>query len=282
MLKQKAYAADLGAATLMGSMGVFVRDLPVDPQLIACARFGIGLLLLTALLTLTGRLAVIRTPFSWTLPASGFGIALCALFYMKAIKASSLTAAVFLLYLGPVLATLIAFVALKERLTLRHTLLVATAFLGYLCILEFNVALEMENRAGHVYGLLSAIFYALFIVINRTIPRDVPLPARAFYQLLSAALLLLLWPPAEPWHLRQTDVYGLIAVGFLYGFLAVSLMIYAMQYLKAYEYSTLAYVEPLVAALFGLLLYSESLSLLQVTGCVLIFASGLTQAHLSR
>lgn len=282
MLKQKAYVADLGAATLMGSMGVFVRHLPVDPQLIACARFGIGLLLLTALLALTGRLAVMRTPFSWTLPASGCAIALCALFYMKAIKAVSLTTAVFLLYLGPVLATLIAFVALKERLTLRHALLVATAFLGYLCILEFDVALEMANRAGYVYGLLSAVFYALFIVINRTIPHDVPLPARAFFQLLSATLLLLLWPAAEPWHIRQADGYGLIAVGFLYGFLAVTLMIYAMQYLKAYEYSTLAYVEPLVATLFGLLLYSESLSLLQVTGCVLIFASGLTQAYLSR
>jgi drug/metabolite transporter (DMT)-like permease len=282
MTQQKAYAADLAAAVIIGSMGIFVRAIPVDERIIAGARFGVGFLLMALWLALTGRWSSLRIPFSWSLPASGIAIALCGLFYMKAINLLSLTTAVFLLYLGPVLATVLAFFILKERLTLLNGLLVATAFLGYLCILEFNISLQMDNQAGYVYGLLSALFYALFIVMNRTIPRQTPLLVRAFYQLLAATVILMLASASASWQLTYQDVLGLIFVGFLYGFLAVTLMIYATRYLLAYEYGTLAYVEPLVATLIGVLLYAESLSGLQIIGCALIFASGITQVYLSR
>lgn len=46
---------------------------------------------------------------------------------------------------------------------------------------------------------------------------------------------------------------------------------------KVYEYGIVSYLEPLIAALLGLFIYAETISLLQAVGCCIIFGVGIKQ-----
>ena len=75
------------------------------------------------------------------------------------------------------------------------------------------------------------------------------------------------------WH----DLRWLIAAGFFQGFMALTLVIFAIRHLTAYEYGLLSYLEPVTATLVGVTIYAEPLTPLQALGGILIVLSGIAQ-----
>ena len=133
---------------------------------------------------------------------------------------------------------------------------------------------------GYFYGLLSALGYALNIVMNRKLPPQVSPLGRSFFQLLIAALTLV---PFLDWNnirVQSQDWPWLIAVGFVHGFLCLTLIIFAIRHLTAYEYGILAYLEPVIATLIGVMIYSEPMTPFQALGGSLIVLSGIAQIFL--
>lgn len=59
-------------------------------------------------------------------------------------------------------------------------------------------------------------------------------------------------------------------------------MIIAIQSLEVYEFSTISYLEPMVATLLGVFVYSETVSFWQAVGCLTIFVAGVKQIYLTR
>ena len=197
--------------------------------------------------------------------------------YMNAINSTSLAIAVFLLYLAPLIAVGIASILLKEQFTLLNGGLLCLSFVGFLFLMEFNFSLNINESKGYLWGVGAAIFYALYIVFNRKIPIEIPASTRSFYQFLFGAVTMLPFLDASILSVSQKDFCWLIAVGFFQGFLALSLLIVAVKHLKAVEYGTISYIEPLVASLVGFVLYSESLTLFQIVGCIIVFSGGMIQ-----
>ncbi len=173
--KIRGFLAESIAATGMASLGLFVRHISVDIQIIALVRLGIGLLLLFIQIVLSKKLHQIKqTKISTPLVLSGFFLALAILSYIKAIKSTTLINAVFLLYLAPIIAMVIAAIWLKEQLKLVNFLLVVLAFGGFLLILEFQVSWHWRDYSGYFWGVLAAISYSLFIIFNRKIASKIP------------------------------------------------------------------------------------------------------------
>ncbi|MDJ0573270.1 MAG: DMT family transporter [Pleurocapsa sp. MO_192.B19] len=278
------FLAESIAATVMASLGLFVRHISVDIQIIAFARLGIGLLLLFIQIVLSKKLHQIKqTKISAPLVLSGFFLALAILSYIKAIKSTTLINAVFLLYLAPIIAMVLAAIWLKEKLKLVNFLLLVLAFGGFLFILEFQVSLNWQDYLGYFWGILAAIFYSLFIIFNRKIDSKIPTSIRSLYQLLWGMITILpfmFWTKID-W-VEPADLYWLIGVGFLHGYLALTLMITAIQRLEVYEYGTISYLEPMVATLLGVFVYSETVSFWQAIGCLMIFVAGVKQVFLTR
>ncbi len=277
--RRLAYCAAIAAVVVMGSLGVFVRNISADATITAFARFAFGLAFLCGFLAATRNFNAVRGPISSSLVASGMSIGLSVWSYIAAIAHTSLANAAFLLYLGPLLAIGFAYLLLKETLGSRSVVLIGVAFVGCLLVLRFDASFSKADILGSLYGLLSAIGYALFIVSNRRISPTVSPLGRAFYELLIATLalapfLVLAGQVTEP--LLQ-DLPWLIAVGFLQGFLALTLMIFATRHLTTYEYGLLSYFEPVTAALIGVVVYAEPLTPLQALGGSLIVLSGIAQ-----
>jgi drug/metabolite transporter (DMT)-like permease len=279
----RPYVAATLAACLMGLMGVFVRHISLSAETIAFARFGLGFLFLIGFLLYGGRFRQLSLRLSIYPIMSGVFIAFCVLFYIKAITLTALANAAFLLYLGPLLAVAVTTVFLGERLSLASGLLILSAFLGCALLLGFDLDASASALRGSVFGVVSALFYALFIVTNRLIPGEVTPLTRSFYQLLVGAITLAPFAKISlegivSW---RSEAFWIIAMGFFQGFLAVTLMIFSIGYLKAYQYGTISYLEPVVASLAGLVLYDETITLQQALGGILILSSGVTQILLA-
>ncbi len=272
------YTAVIAGTILLGSIGFFVRNVDANVYIITFSRVGIGLFFLTGLILLSGGWKDIkRVKTTFPLVATGILLSLATLCYTKAIITTSLANAAFLLYLAPIIAVGIAAILLKERFTFFNAILISLAFFGFLCLMEFNFSLNSEGSAGYQWGVGASLCYAFFIVLNRKIPENVPTLTRSFYQFLFAGLTILPFIDASLFDLTKSDIYWLVAVGFLQGFLATTLLISAIKYLRTVEYGTISYIEPLAASIFGYLLYAETLTVMQIMGCAIIVISGLFQ-----
>lgn len=277
-----AYGAAVSAAVLMGSLGMFVRNISADATVIAFSRLSLGFLFLFGFLGLTRNLHALKVSLSPYLVVSGLSIGLCVWAYIKAMTHTSLANAVFMLYLGPLLAVGLGHFMLKEKIALSSLLAMGLAFAGCLLVIQFHFNSSKADAVGYAYGLLSAFCYALIIVSNRKIPPQVLPMGRTFYQLLIAVLSFI---PLSGWHQLHVplqDLPWLLAVGFFQGFLGLTLMIFAIRHLKAYEYSIVSYLEPVTATLIGISIYAEPMSLFQAAGGCLIVSSGLVQIWLAR
>jgi drug/metabolite transporter (DMT)-like permease len=280
--KRYAYGAAFFAAVLMGSLGIFVRNISADAIIIAFARLSFGFMFLFGFLILTRNLRAIKVSISPFLLASGLLIGLCVWFYIKAMVHTSLANAVILLYLGPLLAVGFAYFVLRESIALFSRLLMSLAFVGCLFLVQFDFSFSSADALGYVYGLLSGLCYALIIITNRKIPAQVSPLGRSFYQLLIAALSLIPFLVGHEFHMRLEDLPWLLAAGFFQGFLGLTFMIFAIRHLTAYEFGILSYLEPVTATLIGVMIYTEPMSPIQAVGGSLILLSGLAQIWLTQ
>jgi drug/metabolite transporter (DMT)-like permease len=78
------------------------------------------------------------------------------------------------------------------------------------------------------------------------------------------------------------DANWLMAIGLFQEFLAIFLFTFAVKHLRTVEYGTVSYVEPLIASLIGVFLYSESLTLFQLAGCLIVLSGGMVQVVTSK
>ncbi len=282
-IKIIGYAAAIVSVMLTGAMGIFVRNISLDGSIITFARLGLGLVFLFFFLILKKKLRTVKIRrFSYPLLFTGFLMAMVSFCYINAINSTSLANAAFLLYLAPLIAVGIAAVLLKEKFAFLNGGLLCLAFLGFLFFMEFKFSLNMDESKGFLWGIGSAITYALYIVFNRKIPLQIPALTRSFYQLLFGTVTMLPFLDASIQSVTLKDINWLMAIGLFQGFLAISLFTFAVKHLKTVEYGTVSYVEPLIASLIGVFLYSECLTLFQFVGCGIIFSGGMIQVITSK
>jgi drug/metabolite transporter (DMT)-like permease len=276
------YISAIISMTFMGSLGFFVRNISASVEIITLARFGIGLVLLTLYLLATGKSQHFKTRFSYPTIFSGFFLALAVIFYFIAIQNTTLAAAVFLLYLGPVIATILTAIFLKEKLTFLNIVLLLCAFFGFFLLLEFDYEVISKWSRGEFYGSLAALMYALTILFNRMIHKDISPYTRTFYQFISALIILIPFALINFQTVPISDYSWLFAIGLIHGFIALLLYITAIKHLKAFEFGTVSYIEPVVASGIGFMVYNESIAVLQILGGVIILGCGFGQMVLEK
>jgi len=272
--KSVGFGAAVIALVIMGCYGPFVREVSADEIVIALIRFTFGLLFVGCHLLLKNGIHSFKVRIRWPMVLSGIALACGIVFYSKAIRLLSLAQSGFLLYLAPLIVSILGIIILKEKLSIFKAGCILASFVGSLFLLDLNFSIHGGSGLGKLFGLGSALCYALFIILNRMIPKDVSGLSRTFYQLLFGFCILLPFMSFGPVHGHPKEVFFLLGAGFLQGYIALSLAIYSLKALKGYEYGAVSYLEPVAAALAGYFFYGESLSGLQVAGCAIIIVAG--------
>lgn len=281
-----AFIAATVASVLMGMLCVFVRESGCSAQLCSLSRFGIGL----AIIGLYGAWAVLRRKgrlrFSGKAFISGIGISLCILFYFLAIQETSAGIAALLPATGPLFAAVWEALLDHHLPPKRDALLILTAGLGIVLVsMLAGPATGGQNDAlGILYGLLSGLFYSLYIVLNRFMKRNVSLLQRTFWQSAAGTLVLLgpLFYATNVWHDAGTGWPWLVGIGLCQGVGVLVLVAFAMRKLSSLEFGIVSCLEPMEAALIGFFFYAEVIMAGQWCGFALVLAAILAKSVMSK
>ncbi len=271
------------AGCFWGSMGIFVRrltDYGFSSIQIVAIRVTLAALIFCMLLLIKDpsgfRISVKDIPLFLGL---GFGsILFFTVCYFTAITMMPLSTAAILLYTSPIWIMLMSVLFFREKLTGRKLLALALAFAG--CVLVSGVSGEGMTLTGLLVGLGSGIGYGLYSILGTVALRRYSPYTVTTYTFAFAALgAWLICRPAEMLakFAAAPNLPGLVFFCFLTAlvtavipFLAYTL---GLQTVEASRAGILATVEPLVATLIGVAVFSEPLTLLSGLGILLILAA---------
>ncbi|WP_457576243.1 DMT family transporter [Desulfomarina sp.] len=267
------------AALFMGTMGIFSRKSGQGAEVVSFFRLFLGAAFLFLFICITGRLRKIQQKPEWNIVFSGLMLAGLIIFYTRAMNLTTLANAVMLLYLAPLAASVFAHSFLKERLNSISISLILLSLFGFAMMMEFRIDFSAgsDHLAGLFSGLISMFCYAAFIIINRTIDRKTDVFISSFYQMSAGAgcLLPFLLFSIPTISLQQWS--WLVGAVFFPGFLGILAAVIALRQLKATTFSTLAYLEPISVVSYGWFFFGETLSLLQICGCLLILLTSIVK-----
>ena len=271
------------AGCFWGSMGIFVRrltDYGFSSIQIVAIRVTLAALIFCMLLLIKDpsgfRISVKDIPLFLGL---GFGsILFFTVCYFTAITMMPLSTAAILLYTSPIWIMLMSVLFFREKLTGRKLLALVLAFAG--CVLVSGISGEGMTLTGLLVGLGSGIGYGLYSILGTVaLRRYSPFTVTTYTFVFAALGSWLICRPAEMLakFAAAPDLPGLVFFCFLTAlvtavipFLAYTL---GLRTVEASRAGILATVEPLVATLIGVAVFSEPLTLLSGLGMLLILAA---------
>ena len=271
------------AGCFWGSMGIFVRKLTeygFSSVQIVSVRVTLAALVFCILLLIKDRsgfrIALRDLPLFLGL---GFGsILFFTVCYFTAITMMPLSTAAILLYTSPIWIMLMSVVFFHEKLSKRKLLALALAFAG--CVLVSGISGEGITLTGLLIGLGSGLGYGLYSILGTVALRKYsPYTVTAYTFLFAAAGSWLICGPADmvSKFIAAPDPVSLLLFCGLTALVTavIPFLLYTLglRTVEASRAGILATVEPLVATLVGMLVYSEPLTLLPALGILLILSA---------
>lgn len=264
-----------------GIIGIFTRFLsgcgldPIQITLIRNLAAALGMLLV--ILATDREKLKIRLKDSWMFLGTGIlSVAFFNICYFKAIEMTTMSVAAILLYTAPAMVVVMSAVFFREKLTVQKIVALLIAFVGCVCTAGMPDETGGISGGGILTGLGAGFGYALYSIFGKiALKRYHPFTVTFYTFFFAAAALLPIGNAGRIAALAQSPrvaaVYGLLGI--------VSTMVPFLLYTKGLKCievgkaSVMAYTEPLVATLCGVLFYRERLDVCNVLGILLIFVS---------
>ena len=211
----------------------------------------------------------------------GTGIISFAFFswaYMKAVNLTSLGVAAVLLYTAPTFVMLFSIVLFKEKMTKTKGIVLLMTFVGCIFVtglLEGGAAVITWQGIG--IGLASGVGYALYSIFGTyAIRAGYGSLTISFYTFLMATIVMsfLVEPAVVVSQITEMGQWPL-AISFALLTTVLPYLTYTkgLSGLPASKASVTATIEPVVAAILGIVVFHESVTMLNMTGIVLVLSS---------
>lgn len=270
------------AMFIYGSIGIFVKYIPLPSSMIANVRGIVGTLFLLLVLAIKHQKLdwqAIRRNLKFLIPCGILlGFNWIALF--EAYRYTTVAIATVCYYLAPVFVLLLSPLLLKERLTVTRCICAAVALLG----MVFTSGLIQGGESGGVHPLgialavASAAMYASIVLLSKKLT-DISSYDTTIMELGISAIVLL------PYNLLTVD-FGtltcpplglilLLVVGIVHTGIAYALYFGSIPHMKAQTAAIFSYIDPIVAILLSALLLREPMGALCAVGAVLVLGSTL-------
>ena len=277
----KAKLKLLSAMGIFGTIGVFIKYIPLPSATIAFARGLLGVLFLALVMLLTRKklnVPEIKKNFL-LLVLSGGAIGVNWVLLFESYRYTSVATATICYYLAP-LFLLLASPLLGERLTARKIKCISAALIGMVFVsgvTQGPIPTVSELR-GILLSVGAAVLYASVMFMNKKMS---PIGAyeKTIVQLGASAVVIFIYllfsgnlsaPTLSPvqWVL-------LITVGILHTGVAYALYFGSMKDLSAETVALFSYLDPVIAIFLSAFLLGEPITLSGIIGAVLILGSAL-------
>lgn len=261
--------------TIFGTLGIFVRNIPVSSGELALYRAVLAVLLIAVFLLLTKQ----RIPFLKIkkqvplLLASGIAMGFNWIFLFEAYKYTTVSIATLSYYFAPVIVTIVCPIIFKEKLTGKQIVCFIMSTLGLVLITGIGNLSSGNDFVGILFGLGAAVLYATVILLNKFI-KNVEALHRTFLQFLSAIVILIPYVIMTSGVTLETlNVIGwinLLIVGLIHTGVTYCMYFSSLKELPGQKTALLSYIDPLVAVLISVTVLGEIMTQWQVIGGVLI------------
>ena len=265
---------------VFGTLGLFIRLIPLQPTMIALARGLMGAAFLALILRLHGgRLQLPEDRATRRLLfVSGVAVTLNWVFLFMAYERTTLASAELAYEMAPVYVMLVSPFVLGGRLPRTKGICLATAVAGMVLvsgILEPGAAVGITLE-GVGLGLISAAFFAATIIMNRKLAEVEPY-AKTIVQLFVAGIVLVPYVLATGAFgfdgMGVRELVLLAVVGIVHTSIAFGLWFDALGHLSATTVAILEYIDPIVALSISVLVFSETLTPLGWVGAAMVLGA---------
>jgi EamA-like transporter family. len=262
-----------GAAVAWSTAGVLQRELSVDTSTQIAGRALVAFLALAVFVAMTNRgrtVAVFRT-----MGRAGLAVAVCTAIasgsFILALNHTTVANVLFIQAVAPVAAALIAWVALRESITLRTGLAMVVALLGVALMVGGP---DSGGLIGVAAPIVMSLSFAVSIVITRH-KREVSMtPAICLSQLivlLASALL------AHPSTIGGHDLGFLVLMGVGQMGLGLAFLTVGARLIPAAEVALITLLEVVLGPLWVWIAISETPVLATLIGGVVVIVAVLIQ-----
>ena len=276
----KKYKLGLIIAMLIwGSIGIFVRYIDFTSSQIALVRAIVGSIFLIVF-SLISKEHLSKEKIKsnlLVLVACGICLGFNWIFLFQAYNYTTISTATICYYLAPIIVMFVSPVLLKEKLTPVKVLCILAAMIGMLCIVGIDKSnMGGNNIVGIIYGLSAACLYAGVVILNKFL-KDISGRDSSVVQLSVAAIFLLPYviftEKISLTGVSSQSIILLLIVGIVHTGIAYLIYFTVIQKLESQTVAIYSYVDPISAIIMSAIILSESMSLLQILGGILILGS---------
>lgn len=265
---------------IFGTIGLFVRLIPLPSSMIALVRAAMGALFLLGMILFQKRIpdwAGIRRNGK-PLLLSSLAMATEWILLFESYRYTTVAVATLCYYMSAVFVIISAPFILREKITAHKAVCAAAAVVGMVLV---SGVLEGQAGAfspmGVVLGLTAAVFYAVIVLCNKRVSH-VSSYDTTFIQLFTVTLLLLPYVLltehfAQYGALEPTGLIMLLSVGAVHTGIAYAMYFSSLQKIKAQTAALFSYLDPVIALLLSIFVLKEGMTVLGLTGAVIVLGA---------
>lgn len=259
---------------LIGLFSNYLSTAGLRPEQITVIRCVLACFVIGGYLLIFKRGAFkVRVKHLWIFLGTGvLSIAFYNVCYFACINMCGLSFAAILLYTAPCFVVLLSAVFFKEHLTRQRGFALIIAFVGCLLVVGVGSGQTSLSGLGILVGLASGIGYALYSIFARVALKHYEAPTVMFYTFLFASLALL--PFSEPINivslaLDSASVFEvMIALALISTVTPFACYTTGLAHMETGKASIMAFVEPMVSLLLGVMVFGEVLTLQNMIGVI--------------
>ncbi len=265
---------------IFGTIGIFVKYIPLPSSIIAMTRGYVGAAMLLVIMLVTGKKPDGKAIKKNALPLifSGAAIGINWILLFEAYNYTSVAVATLCYYMQPVMLILLTPLVLKEKPSVKKMLCVPVALLGMVLVSGVFTKAQNVSVKGILLGLGAAVFYTSVIIMNRFM-KDISSYDSTLVQLLSAAVVItpynLVTQSVSFADVGKIAVVMLLVVGFVHTGFAYYLYFSSVKHLPSESVAIYSYIDPAFAVVLSVVILQEGIDVWGIAGAVLILGAAL-------
>ncbi|MFI3212718.1 MAG: EamA family transporter [Eubacteriales bacterium] len=279
MNKKIAYGFIMVAAVLWGSIGLFTTKLASEgfTSLEMCfIRSFVSVLMIGGFFGIKDRSIFKLEKITDLKYFIGTGIISFSFFnwsYVRAIEETSLGVAAILLYTAPSIIMILSIFLFQEKITKKKVIILAITFVGCVLVTGIGGGSNQISMKGLGLGLCAGIGYALYSIFGKFALRKYQTITLVFYTFLtSTVLFLVITNPIQIVGKLQNNNMWIFSILFAILSAAIPYIVYTkgLSVIEASRASLIATLEPVVAAIFGIIVFGEASNPMKIIGMILV------------
>ncbi|NCA99415.1 MAG: EamA family transporter [Clostridia bacterium] len=272
---QKAYIKYILALLLFGSNGIVASWIDLPSTQIVLLRTFIGSLLLLMLFKLSQAQLTFwqnRRHLSFLI-LSGMAMGASWMFLYEAYQLIGVSLATLAYYCGPMIVMVLSPLLFRENLTLSKLMGFAVVLAGFFLI-NHQAYQDGKSALGLFYGGLSAVLYAVMVILNKK-AKSIQGLENAMLQLLVSFLTVAVYVGLRQGyiiHIPGGSWLPILILGLVNTGMGCYLYFSSIGHLPVQTVAVSGYLDPLAAVLLSVALLGEVLQPVQILGAFLILA----------